>query len=95
MSDDRYTEILALHKSWADRFAIVSCGLMVVLFAGAHFLLGYLGVTGEARTGALVLLMAIALAITCWQAVGLALARVHMLIEGVSLRPPPRVGSGS
>lgn len=79
----RRLEILHFHKRWADRYFLAWLVLIVSLFTGVHFLLDYLAVPLEARTGGYVLLANIMLAGIIWQAAGMVVARIHMLIRNI------------
>lgn len=77
--------ILRLHKTWADRYTLLWHLMILLLFAGAWFLLNQSGVDAAERAGAFVFLAVMILAAAVWQAVGLAVARVHMLLIGIDL----------
>jgi DMSO reductase anchor subunit len=83
MADDRYIEILRLHKAWADRFTILSYVIIALLFGGCFLLLDFFPGSSETRTNALILLTVIILATIIWQAVGLGVARIHMIVSGI------------
>ena len=84
------TRILRLHKTWADGYTLLWLLLIIVLFAAIHFLLEQVGAEAAERVGALVLLSAIVIAAAIWQAVGLGVARIHMLLEGIDPDLPGR-----
>jgi hypothetical protein len=78
-------QILRLHKTWADRYMLLWQVFIFLLFAGVYFLFDQSGVGPAERTSAYVLLATMVLAAAVWQAVGLGVARVHMLVAGVEL----------
>ena len=84
--------IIRLHKKWADGYTLVSQLLILLLFAGVFLLFEQLGLGAPARTEAFVLLAAIVLATIIWQAAGLGIARVHMIMSGLDLESPPTAG---
>jgi hypothetical protein len=77
--------ILRLHKTWADRYTLLWQLFILLLFAGICWLVEQLGIDAAERAGALVLLAVIVLAATVWQAVGLGVARIHMLLDRIDL----------
>lgn len=84
-------QVIAQHKEWANKYG----GLWVVITL-ATFLATFVLVDEEAvRTPSLVLLGAILVVGAIWQAAGMAVARVHMLmIEAGQLgMPTPRSGT--
>jgi hypothetical protein len=82
-SDD--LRILRLHKTWADRYTLLWHIPIFMMFGGVYFPFDQSGIDREDRTSALVLLAATTLAAAIWQAVGLGVARVHMLLAGIDL----------
>jgi hypothetical protein len=91
-----YKDIIKLHKAWADRYMLLWFVFVVMLFAGTSFVLE------DPSTSAYVLLAAIVVIGAIWQAAGLTVARVHMLLEGVippdaqeHKGPPPDVIPGA
>jgi hypothetical protein len=97
-----YKDIIKLHKAWADRYMLFWYVLVVTLFAGISFLLENSSVEAAVKTNAYILLAAIVVIGTIWQAAGLTVARVHMLLEGVvppdaqeRKSPPPDVIPGA
>lgn len=84
-------EVIRQHKRWADRYLVIWIVLIIFLFGGVHVLLESAALPLEARTGPYILLAAIVLAGAIWQAAGLAVARIHMLLQGNDARG----GSGS
>ena len=87
--------VLRLHKTWADRYTLLWQVLIFVLFAGIYFLMEQMAVASAERASALILLAVMVLTAAIWQAVGLGLARIHLLMKGVDLeRGPPRAIGG-
>ncbi len=83
--NDQQFEIIKLHKLWADRFTIVWQIIAVSVIAGIYFLLDQMGATPMEKTDALILLAAIVIVSAVWQAAGLAIARIHMIVRGLNL----------
>ena len=88
MDNDR-VRILKMHKGWADKFTLFWQGFILLLFGGIYFFLDQLGVDAADRTNALMLLSTMVLTAAVWQAVGLAIARIDMVIRGINLELPP------
>lgn len=80
-----FVRIVRLHKRWADGYTLLTLLLILMLFTGTYVLYDQAGMDATERTGALVLMGTIILATAIWQAVGLGVARVHMLLEGMDL----------
>jgi hypothetical protein len=78
--------ILRLHKTWADRYTVIWQIFILVLFTGIYFLLEQFGAAATERADVLVLLAVMVLAAAVWQAVGLGIARVHMILKGIDLQ---------
>ena len=53
------------------------------------------GIGAAERAGAFVLLAAMVLATAIWQAVGLGVARVHMLLDGIDLETRSKRGASA
>lgn len=87
-----FVRIVRLHKRWADGYTLLTLLLVLVLFTGTYVLYDQAGMDAAERTGALVLLGTIILATAVWQAVGLGVARIHMLLEGVDLETRSKRG---
>jgi hypothetical protein len=87
--------ILRLHKTWADRYTLLWQLFVLVLFGGIYWLLEQFGIEAAERAGALVLLAVMVLAAAIWQAVGLGVARIHMLLDGIDLEARGRRGKRS
>jgi hypothetical protein len=81
--------IIRLHKKWADFYTLLSQILIIALFVAVYFLSEQTGVGAAERSGAFVLLATIILATIIWQALGLAIARLHMLHDGIDLERRP------
>jgi hypothetical protein len=81
-----YKAVIKLHKSWADRFMILWFVFTVTLFAGVSFLLNDSAMEAGTRTNAYILLAVIVIVGAVWQAAGMTIARVHMLMEDIA--PP-------
>jgi predicted metal-binding membrane protein len=82
------------HKSilwdWADRYMAVWHACMLAVYGGAFLLLKAVGAAPLERTDAYIILGALLIVGAVWQAAGLTLARVHMLLDGVNLEAPDR-----
>jgi hypothetical protein len=78
-----YKAVIKLHKAWADRFMIIWYLLAVALFAGISFLMDDSAVEAGMRTNGYILLAAILVIGAIWQAAGMTIARIHMLMEGI------------
>jgi hypothetical protein len=94
--DAERIRIIRLHKWWwADGYTLL-WQLFILLFSGGiYFGLEQFGIGAAERTAILVLLVALILAATIWQATGLGIARVHMLLNGLELdsgKNPARSG---
>jgi hypothetical protein len=81
--------ILRLHKTWADRYTLVWQVFILVLFVGVYFLLQQGGMSSSDRAEALVLLAVMVLTAAIWQGLGLAVARIHMITQGIDLTARP------
>ena len=91
-----YVRIIRIYKRWADVYTLLSQILILALFAAVYFLFDQAGLGAAERAGAFVLLATIILATIVWQALGLAIARLHMLRDGFDLEQrPPRVDKQS
>jgi hypothetical protein len=88
MNSDRL-RIVKLHKRWADGYTLFWQIFVFLLFGGIYFFLEQVGVRAEERTAALVLLAAMVLIAAVWQATGLGIARVHMVLSSIDLERPP------
>ena len=78
-----YKAIIKLHKAWADRFMILWFVLVVTLFAGISFLLDDSSMEAGTMTNGYILLAVIVTTGAVWQAAGMIIARIHMLMEGI------------
>ena len=77
--------ILRLHKRWADGFTIIWQLLTLVLFGAAYVYFDRSAIAPAERNSALILLGVMILIAALWQATGLAIARIHMLLDGVDV----------
>lgn len=77
--------ILKLHKQWADRYLLIWLVFALALLCGFEFLLEWTGIGAAERAGVVALLGSLVLLSAIWQAVGLAVARVHMIIAGIDI----------
>jgi hypothetical protein len=77
--------IIKLHKRWADRYSLMWLGFALLLFTGFQFVLDRAGIEAAQRTGVMLLLGLIVLLVAIWQAVGLGIARIHMILRGINL----------
>jgi hypothetical protein len=75
--------ILKLHKHWADRYLLIWLVFALALLTGFKIFLDHTDVEPADRTALLALLGLIILLSAIWQAAGLAVARVHMIIAGI------------
>lgn len=72
---ERFMEQLRTHKRWADRYTLLSVGLLVTLSAGV-LVVGQMGAAEpQTATQMIVLACAIVLAVTVWQASAMVVAR--------------------
>lgn len=83
-------QILKLHKGWADRLTMLWQLIALLLFGAIYFLFDQAGVSGDERTSAFVLLAVMILIAAVWQAAGLGIARIDMLMKGINLKVPAR-----
>jgi hypothetical protein len=84
-AEPEHFRMVRLHKAWADRYTILWQLIIVILFGGIYAVLGEVHAAASDRTDALILLAVVVLSTVIWQAVGLGVARVHMLISGIDL----------
>jgi len=82
------------HKRWADGYPLLSVLLIPSLFAAAYLLFVQAGLGTAERTSAFVLPGTVILAAATWQAVGVGVARVHMLLDGMDLETRSKRGYG-
>jgi len=82
---EEQVQIIRLHKRWADRYTLLWLGFAVLLLTGFQFVLDRAGIEAADRTGVMLLLALIMLLAAIWQAVGLGIARVHMIVRGIDL----------
>jgi RsiW-degrading membrane proteinase PrsW (M82 family) len=77
--------IIKLHKRWADGLTVLWLTFALLLLTGFHFALEYIGIDAPERSGIMVLLAVMVLITAIWQAVGLAVARMHLIIKGINI----------
>jgi hypothetical protein len=77
--------IIRIHKKWADGLTIIWHLLTLVVLGAVYVFLDWSGVDPVDRNSALILLGVMVLMTALWQATGLAIARIHMLLDGVDL----------
>jgi hypothetical protein len=82
---EEQVRILKLHKRWADRYTLGWLGFAVLLLTGFQIVFDYAGVEAAQRTMLMLLLTLIVLVAAIWQAIGLGIARVHMVVRGINL----------
>jgi hypothetical protein len=81
---EEQVRIMKRHKR-ADRYTLAWLGFAIPLLAGFQFVLDRAGIEAADRTGAMLLLALVVLLAAIWQAVGLGIARVHMVVRGINL----------
>lgn len=84
-AEPEHLRMVRLHKAWADRYTILWLIIVLILFGGFYAILGHIQAPASDRTDILILLAVVVLTTVVWQAVGLGVARVHMLIAGIDL----------
>jgi hypothetical protein len=84
-AEPEHFRMVRLHKAWADRYTILWRLIILILFGGIYVFLGEVHSAASDRTDVLVLLAVVVSSTVIWQAVGLGVARVHMLISGIDL----------
>ncbi|WGS02202.1 hypothetical protein MTX26_15855 [Bradyrhizobium sp. ISRA443] len=77
--------IIKLHKRWADRHMVLRQAFTLALLAGFQFFLDNIGVQTLDRAGIEVLLATMVVMAAIWQAAGLAIARLHMILKDIEL----------
>ena len=82
---EEQVRIFKLHKRWADRYTLLWLGFAVLLLTGFQFVLGNAGIEAAERTSAMLLLALVVLLTAIWQAIGLGIAGVHMIVRGIDL----------
>jgi len=84
-AEPEHFRMVRLHKAWADRYTILWQIIIVILFGGIYAFLTEIHAGASDRTDTLILLAVMVLSAVVWQAVGLGVARVHMLLAGIDL----------
>jgi hypothetical protein len=84
-AEPEHFRMIRLHKAWADRYTILWQIIVLILFGGFYAILGQFQATASDRTDILILLAVVVLTTVVWQAVGLGVARIHMLLAGIDL----------
>jgi hypothetical protein len=82
---EEQVRIIKLHKRWADGYTLIWLGSAVLLVAGLQFVLDRSGIAAAERTGVVLLIVLVLILAAIWQAVGLGIARVHMIVRGIDL----------
>jgi hypothetical protein len=80
-------QIIKLHKKWADGLTLLWLLIILPVFGAAYFLFEQTAFLAEERNGAFILLAVIVILTVIWQAVGLGIARMHMIFEEINLDP--------
>lgn len=83
--DPERVRILRLHKTWANGLTVLWQLIVLPLFGAIYFLFEQAGMSSAERDGALILLATMVLVAVVWQAVGLGVARIDMLMRGIDL----------
>jgi len=86
--DARRVALIKIHKKWADGLTLIWMIIVFLLFAAVYYLFDQAGLPATERDGAFILLGTIIVVAAVWQAVGLGLARVHMIAEKLDLARP-------
>jgi hypothetical protein len=76
----------------AEGWTLVWLVFVLTLFGGIYFFLDQAGVSPADRIAPLVLLAVVVMIAAIWQAAGMAVARIHMMLEKVELDPGPGAG---
>lgn len=90
--DPERIRLLKLHKSWANGLTLLWQLIAFLLFGAIFLLFEQEGMSADERTGAFVLLGVMVLIAVIWQAVGLGVARIHMIVRGLDLERANRTG---
>jgi hypothetical protein len=83
--DTERARILKLHKSWANGLTVLWQLIAFLLFGAVFFLFDQAGMSADERIGAFVLLGVMIVLAALWQAVGLGVARIHMIVRDLDL----------
>ena len=76
---------MKLHKGWADRYTLLWQLFVLALLAGLEFILSYVGIELPERTALVTLLATMVIVAAIWEAAGVAIARVHMILSDIDL----------
>ena len=71
--------------TWLVTAILGLLGFAVLLLTGFQFVLDRAGIEAADRTMVMLLLALIVLVAAIWQAIGLGIARVHMIVRGINL----------
>jgi DMSO reductase anchor subunit len=77
--------MIRLHKAWADRYTLLWFIIVVIVFGFIYAFLREIRAEASDRTDILILLAVMVLTAAIWQAIGLGVARIHMLMAGIDL----------
>ena len=77
--------IIKLHWTWANGLTLLSQVIAFLLFGAVFLLFEQVGMPTGERNGAFVLLGVMILIAVIWQAVGLGIARIYMIVKGLDL----------
>lgn len=77
--------IIKLHWSWANGLTLLSQLVAFLLFGAVFLLYEREGMSVDERNGAFVFLGVMVLIAVVWQAIGLGIARLHMIVKGLDL----------
>ncbi|WP_050421050.1 hypothetical protein [Bradyrhizobium tropiciagri] len=77
--------IIKLHKRWADGYTVIWLIFALLLLSGIKFALESGGVAAPEQSTILLLLAVLILIVAIWQAVGMGIARIHMIIRDIDL----------
>ena len=65
----------------ADRLTLLWLGFALLLLTGFQFVLDHFGIAAAERIDLVILLAVLIVIAAGWQAIGLGIARVHMLVH--------------
>jgi hypothetical protein len=78
-------QIIKLHKKWADGLTLLWLLIVLPLFGATYFLFEQIDFPPDERNGVFIILAVVVLVSVVWQAVGLGVARLHMIFEKIDL----------